>query len=271
MPVGGSAVRRVGAEAGGAVPGGPGGAGARLRGGADRARGSAAAPRAPVGGLLAGARAVGAPGAGPVLATAAAAEPAGHALAGYPEDAGVLPADRSGQRVEAALVRAQRHGGSAGPARGGGGWPHAVSVLGQAGCAQARVLLFSAGAMGDAVRRALRCLALRPDVHLFRERPAVFGQAPVRLQPGQALGLRAGGDRPGGDAGGLSAGLRGDAGQHQRQDHAGGLPGEDRGAVRAVGAGVDHGPGAFRPRRRSRPCAREIRPCAIWSARPRAD
>ena len=56
-------------------------------------------------------------------------------------------------------------------------------------------------------------------------------------------GLRAGGDRAGRDPAGLSAGLRGDAGQHRRQHDAGRLPREDRGAVRALGPGVDHGPG----------------------------
>ena len=52
-----------------------------------------------------------------------------------------------------------------------------------------------------------------PDQHLFRERPAVFGRMPVRLQPGQALGLRAGRDRLGRDPRRVSAGLRSDAGQ----------------------------------------------------------
>ena len=245
VPVDRDPVRRRGCEAGGAVPGGPRGPGTGLRGGADRARWSAAAPGAAVGGVLAGARAVGAPGAGPVLASAAAAEPPGHALAGRAEDAGVLPADRPGQRVAAApaLVRAQRHGGSAGPAGVGAGRPHAVPLPGQAARPQARVLLVPAGALGDAVRRPLRRSALRPDLDLLRERPAVLRQAAVRLQPRQASRLRAGGDRAGGDAAGLPAGLRGDARQHQRQDDAGGLPGEDRGAVRALGPGVDHGPG----------------------------
>ena len=79
--------------------------------------------------------------------------------------------------------------------------------------------------VGDAVRRALRCAAVRRDLDLLRKRPATSGQAPVRLQPGQASGLRAGGDRVDRDARGLSAGLRGDAGQHRRPGHAGRVPG----------------------------------------------
>ena len=104
----------------------------------------------------------------------------------------------------------------------------------------------------------------------FEERSAVFGQAAFRLQPRQAWGLRAGGDRADRDPAGLSAGLRGDAGQHHRQDDAGGLPGEDRVAVRAVGAGVDHGPGHSDRGDAVVDAHRRIRSCATWSARPRA-
>ena len=45
------------------------------------------------------------------------------------------------------------------------------------------------------------------------------------------------------DPAGVSAGLRGDGGQHQRQNHVGGLSEEDRDAIRAFGPGLDHGPG----------------------------
>ena len=44
------------------------------------------------------------------------------------------------------------------------------------------------------------------------------------------------------DARGLPAGLRGDAGEHHRPDHAGGVPGEDRTAIRPLRPGLDHGP-----------------------------
>ena len=50
----------------------------------------------------------------------------------------------------------------------------------------------------------------------FESDPRVRGQAPVRLQPRQAPGLRAGGDRADRDARGLPAGLRGDGGEHRR-------------------------------------------------------
>ena len=58
----------------------------------------------------------------------AAAEPPGHTLAGHPEDLGLLPVDRLGQRVAAApaLALPQHHGGPAGPAGGSGGRPHAL-------------------------------------------------------------------------------------------------------------------------------------------------
>ena len=59
----------------------------------------------------------------------------------------------------------------------------------------------------------------------------------IRLQPGQAARLRAGGDRADRHARRLPAGLRGDAGEHRRCDHAGGVPGEDRAAIRPPRAG----------------------------------
>ena len=47
----------------------------------------------------------------------------------------------------------------------------------------------------------------------FESDPPFSGQARFWLQPGQAAGLRAGGDRPDRHPAGVSAGLRGDAGQ----------------------------------------------------------
>ena len=153
-----------------------------------------------------------------------------------------MPAGRSGQRVAAApaLVRLQRIAGSAGCAGGAVG-RRAVPLPGQAAGAPAGVLRLSARALGDAVRGALRRAAVRPDEHLLRERPDVRGPAAVRLQPRQAPGLRAGGDRPGGGAAGVPAGLRDDGGQHGREVDAGGLPRRHREPLRPLGAGVDHG------------------------------
>ena len=86
----------------GAVCGGSGGAGAGLRGGSDQRQGSEPAPSAAVGCVLVGADLVGSVESGSVLGSAAAAKPPGHPLAGRIEDAGVLPVDRSGQRVAVA-------------------------------------------------------------------------------------------------------------------------------------------------------------------------
>ena len=62
--------------------------------------------------------------------------------------------------------------------------------------------------------------------------PATSDKRRHWLQPRQARRLRAGGDRADRHAGGLSAGLRGAAGQHLRQDDAARLPAQDRGAIR---------------------------------------
>ena len=66
-------------------------AGAGVRGGAGAARGADLARPAPVGGMLVGADAVGASGAGPVLGTALAGEPRRDPMVGYFEDSGLLP------------------------------------------------------------------------------------------------------------------------------------------------------------------------------------
>ena len=76
--------------------------GAGLRGGADPGHGRAGARSPPMGRMLAGADRVGSAGVGPVLGTALAAEPAGDAVAGRVEGAGLLPAHRSGERLAAA-------------------------------------------------------------------------------------------------------------------------------------------------------------------------
>src|SRR5271167_3519166 len=63
-------------------------------------------------------------------------------------------------------------------------------------------------------------------------RSAGGGQAEVRIQPRQALRLRAGRDRADRDSRRLSTGLRGHGRQHLGQDDAAGFSGQDRGAIR---------------------------------------
>src|SRR5271169_2345277 len=63
-------------------------------------------------------------------------------------------------------------------------------------------------------------------------RSAGGGQAEVRIQPRQALRLRAGRDRADRDSRRLSNGLRGHGRQHLGQDDAAGFSGQDRGAIR---------------------------------------
>src|SRR5271155_4311824 len=63
-------------------------------------------------------------------------------------------------------------------------------------------------------------------------RSAGGGQAEVRIQPRQALRLRAGRDRSDRDSRRLSTGLRGHGRQHLGQDDAAGFSGQDRGAIR---------------------------------------
>ena len=66
---------------------------------------------------------------------------------------------------------------------------------------------------------------------MLRMRSAGSRQATLRLQSGQTLGLRSGGDRVGRDTGRLAAGLRGDGGQHLGQDDAARLHRADRSPV----------------------------------------
>ena len=148
--------------------------GAGLRGSEDQRLGGVAARSAPVGCVLAGSELVGSPGPGPLLGRATAAEPAGHAVVGHPEDTGLLPADRPGQRVapSPALVRAPRASRSPWQ-RPGDRRRHALSLPRQAAGAQAGLLLVPARPLGDVVRRALRRASLRPDLDVLRERSAV--------------------------------------------------------------------------------------------------
>ena len=144
----------VGFAPDGAVCRGPGSAGARLRSGSGPGSRCASARSAPVGRVLVGALSVGSCGAGPVLGAAIACEPTRHAMAGHPENAGLLPSHRPRERLAAspALVRTQRVTRSAG-VRSGPRQQHLVPLSGQAGGAQADVLLVSERALGEAVRR----------------------------------------------------------------------------------------------------------------------
>ena len=61
--------------------------------------------------------------------------------------------------------------------------------------------------VGRSVRRRFRSTALRSDQYVFRRRDRTESKSKARLQPGRAAGLRATGDRAGGDARRLSVGL----------------------------------------------------------------
>src|SRR5207249_11429082 len=67
-------------------------------------------------------------------------------------------------------------------------------------------------------------------------------QSQIRLQPRQAAGLQAGGDRADRDAGGTSAGLRSDGRQHVGEDDVARLSGPHRKPVRQSAADVVDGP-----------------------------
>src|SRR5271166_7034822 len=87
--------------------------------------GHAALSAAAVGRLLAGGAVVAGVAAGHLLGRSPAAEPQRHAMGPGPAGIGLVPADRAGQRVEAAprLVRQERHGRPA----GGGLWTGGVA------------------------------------------------------------------------------------------------------------------------------------------------
>ena len=59
----------------------------------------------------------------------------------------------------------------------------------------------------DLFQRRFRSAALRSDQYVLRRRDGAESKSQARLQPGRAAGLCATGDRAGGDAGRLSAGL----------------------------------------------------------------
>ena len=137
------------------------------------ARGDAAGAAKTVGRVLARLPALRAARARSVLVAATAELARGHPLAPCAADAGLLPADRSGQRVAAApaVVRAQRDGGPARGRRRAGRQGHPLPLPGQAACPQGGAVLAPARALAGSVRGQLRGAALRPRPTSSRPRP----------------------------------------------------------------------------------------------------
>ena len=163
-----------------------------------------------------------------------------------PAGVGRVSPDRAGQRVEAAprLVRQERHGRPAGGGLRTGGSAQALRLPRPSAAAQRRVVLASDGALARPVQRELRCAALRFDQYVFRDQCLGRGggrQAAPRLQPGQAAGLPAGGDRTGGHPGRSALGLRGAARQHGGLHDAADVPRQDRAAIRPCAACLGDG------------------------------
>src|ERR1700747_2086982 len=127
-----------------------------------------------MGSLLACVLSLRATGARSVLDRAPAGLARGNQLAAYPADVGVLPVDRSRQRMAStsAMVRAERDGGSSRRGLFTGIEERAVSLPGQGAATQERVVQPPAAALAGSVRRQLRCSALRLDEHLLRGDPA---------------------------------------------------------------------------------------------------
>ena len=181
-----------------------------------------------------------------VLGRAPAGEPQADALGPGSAGSGRLSADRTGQRVAAAsrVVRQQRHGRSLGRGFRPGRGAQALRLPRPAARAQGCVVLASVAALARSVQRRFRRAALRSDQHLFRgqrRRSAGGRQAPARLQPRQAAGLPASGDRFGGHARRPAAGLRGAARQHRGQQDAAAVPEQDRDAIRQGAARLGDG------------------------------
>src|ERR1700678_3309119 len=123
-----------------------------------------------------------------------------------------LPTDRTRQRVAAAsrMVRQERHGRSAGGGFRLGRDAQALCLPRPVARPQGRDVLASDGALARSIQRQFRRAAVRSDQHLLRGQRLRFArgrQAPPRLQPRQAAGLPATGDRSGRHARGPAAGL----------------------------------------------------------------
>src|SRR6202044_3278628 len=185
----------------GLVPGGPlRGRGGRRLGGAAANFGNAPASSATVGRLLVGGPVVARAATRPVLGGAPAREPEANALGSSSASAGRLPTDRTRQRVAAAsrMVRQERHGRSAGGGFRLGRDAQALCLPRPVARPQGRAVLASDGALARSVQRQFRRAAVRSDQHLLRGQRLRFArgpQAPPRLQPRQAAGLPATGDR----------------------------------------------------------------------------
>src|SRR6266850_3487501 len=110
-----------------------------------------------MGSLLAGQGVMGAIEAGRILGRTAAAQPGRDALAECVQDAGELPADRSGQRmaVAPAVVPGHGDGGSAGRRYRVGADRQTLSLSGQANGAQDGVVFGPAAALAGPVWGAL--------------------------------------------------------------------------------------------------------------------
>src|SRR5215210_3647352 len=123
--------------------------------------------------------------------------------------AGGEPADRSGLGVSRApaLVRSERDGRFAGRGFSGGGEGPAVSVSGSAAGAPAGSFCAFATAMENAVRRAVRSGAVRPDQHVHGRRSRTKSESKAWVQPRRTSGLQAGSNRASDHAGRLSAGV----------------------------------------------------------------
>ena len=153
---------------------------ARCVGGAASPVGDAVAPAAPMGGLLAGRAVVAGVAAGSILGRSPSPEPQGHAMGSDPAGVGRIPADRTGQRVEAAsrLVRQERHGRPAGSRLRAGRGAQALRLPRPSAAAQGRVVLASHGAVARPVQCELRCAALRSDQYrISRSTPRTWRRA----------------------------------------------------------------------------------------------
>src|ERR1019366_307454 len=135
--------------------------------------------------LLVGLRVVAATGTGPGLGAGTTAWPRRRRLVASSGIAGGEPADRSRQRVPRAspMVRSKRDGCIAGGRLRGGGEGPAVPLSGPHPGAPAGVVPAFAAAVEDAVRRAVRCAAVRSDQYVWGRRSSAEPEGQAWLQP----------------------------------------------------------------------------------------
>src|SRR5271169_4916752 len=152
--------------------------------------------------------------------------------------------DPGGVAAASRMVRQERHGRSAGGGFRLGRDAQALCLPRPVARPQGRAVLASDGALARSVQRQFRRAALRSDQHLLRGQRLRFArgrQAPPRLQPRQAAGLPATGDRAGRHARRPAAGLRGSAGQHRRQQDVADVSEQDRETIRQGAARMGDG------------------------------